>query len=317
VFSFSRAGSSGAAARHDSPGLRNALRVGRSIAQNATRFQHAAGVLRESLVMDAKTAWRATMQWGPFAARTVAYGTVSLTLGPLTRDRGASLWAMRRWCKSSARALSIEVQAEGLENVPRSGAFVYCANHQSIVDILVLGSVLSGDFKWAAKRSLMKIPFLGWHLALAGHVPVDRGAGSRAAAQVISRFEEVLRAGKPLLVFPEGTRSEDGLVRSFKNGGFYAAVRADVPVVPVALDGTYRLMKRGAIDTGDGHTMRVVRVKVGAPIHPTAGGRENKRVADLRDRTHASVMELFAAIGGTVPATPPADLPHPAAEARA
>jgi 1-acyl-sn-glycerol-3-phosphate acyltransferase len=297
--------------------LRNPLRVARSIAQNGTRFQHAAGVLRESLVMDAKTAWRATKQWGPFAARTVAYGTVSLTLGPLTRDRGASLWAMRHWCRSSARALSIDVQVEGLENVPRSGPFVYAANHQSIVDILVLGSVLTGDFKWAAKRSLMKIPFLGWHLALAGHVPVDRGAGSRAAAQVISRFEEVLRAGKPLLVFPEGTRSEDGLVRSFKNGGFYAAVRAEAPVVPVALDGTYRLMKRGAIDTGDGHTMRVVRVKVGAPIHPAAVGRENKRVPDLRCRTHAAVMELFASIGGTVPATPPADLPHAAAEARA
>lgn len=257
--------------------------------------------------MGIETAWRAAKQWVPFTARTVAYGTVSLTLGPLTRDRSASLWAMRRWCRSSARALSIDVVAEGVENVPR-GAFVYASNHQSILDILVLGAALPGDFKWAAKRSMMAVPFLGWHLKLAGHVPVDRRSGARAAAQVIARFEDVLRAGKPLLVFPEGTRSEDGLVRSFKNGGFYAACRADVPIVPVALEGTHRLMKRGAIDTGDGR-QRVVRVRVGAPIHPLRGAREAERVADLRDRSRAAVLDLFGSIGGVVPETTPADLP--------
>jgi 1-acyl-sn-glycerol-3-phosphate acyltransferase len=257
--------------------------------------------------MDVKTAWRATSQWVPFAMRTIAYGTVSLTLGPLTHDRRASLWAMRRWCQASALGLNIEVHPEHLDRVP-TGAFVYCSNHQSILDILVLGSILPGDFKWAAKRSLMKIPFLGWHLQLAGHVPVDRKKGSRAAAEVIARFEQVLREGKPLLVFPEGTRSEDGLVRSFKNGGFHAAVRAGVPIVPIALEGTYRLMKKHAIDTGDGHTMRHVRVRAGDPIHPDKVGREAKRVADLRDRTHAAVLELHRQIGGVVPEVRPADL---------
>jgi 1-acyl-sn-glycerol-3-phosphate acyltransferase len=187
-----------------------------------------------------------------------------------------------------------------MEHVPSSGPFVYCANHQSLLDILVLGAVLPGDYKWAAKRELMKIPFLGWHLRLAGHVPVDRGAGSRAAAEVIQRFEQVLRAGKPLLVFPEGTRSEDGIVRPFKNGGFYAAVRAGVPVVPVALDGTHRLMKKGAIDTGDGR-MRDVFVRAGAPIYPGAEGKETARVNDLRERTHAAVLDLHRAIGGAPP----------------
>jgi 1-acyl-sn-glycerol-3-phosphate acyltransferase len=249
--------------------------------------------------MDLKSAVRATRQWVPFGARTIAYGTVSLTLGPLTRDRSASLWAMRKWCQSSARGLWIEVEASGTENVP-AAPFVYCANHQSLLDILCLGAVLPGDFKWAAKRSLMKIPFLGWHLQLAGHVPVDRSAGSRSAAQVIARFEEVLKDGKPLLVFPEGTRSEDGIVRPFKNGGFYAAVRAGAPVVPVALDGTHRLMKKGAIDTGDG-TMRIVRVKVGAPLWAKKEGREGARVNDLRERTHAAILAMHAEIGGTPP----------------
>lgn len=255
--------------------------------------------------MDLRSALRVTRQWAPFVARTAAYGTVSLTLGPLTRDRSASLWAMRRWCQTSARALWIDVDAGGLENVP-PGPFVYCANHQSLLDILVLGAVLPGDFKWAAKRSLLKIPFLGWHLQLAGHVPVDRQAGSRTAAQVIGRFEEVLKGGKPLLVFPEGTRSEDGIVRPFKNGGFYAAIRAGVPVVPVALEGTHQLMKKGAIDSGDG-TMRRVRIRVGKPLYAKTEGREGPRVNDLRERTHLAVLELHRAAGGFVPA--PEDIP--------
>jgi 1-acyl-sn-glycerol-3-phosphate acyltransferase len=181
--------------------------------------------------MDARSLIHAASQWIPFAARTVAYGTVSLTLGPLTADHRASLWAMRNWSRSSARGLDIEVQPIDLHNVPPP-PFVYACNHQSLLDVLVLGGVLPHDFKWAAKRSLMKIPFLGWHLQLAGHVPVDRRSGSRAAAEVVRRFETVLEQGKPLLVFPEGTRSEDGIVRPFKNGGFYAAQRTLCPWCP-------------------------------------------------------------------------------------
>jgi 1-acyl-sn-glycerol-3-phosphate acyltransferase len=256
--------------------------------------------------MDLKSAVRAARQWVPFASRTIAFGTVSLTLGPLTRDHSASLWAMRRWCQSSARGLSMDVEASGLENVPEA-PFLYCSNHQSVLDILVLGSVLPGDFKWAAKRSLMNIPFLGWHLKLAGHVPVDRQAGTRSAAMVIAQFEEVLKSGKPLLVFPEGTRSEDGILRSFKSGGFYAAVRAEVPTVPVALEGTHRLMKKGEIDTGDGR-MRKVLVRVGAPIYPAREGREAQRVIELKERTHAAVRALHAELGGYVPEIAPPDL---------
>ncbi|MBK8940275.1 MAG: 1-acyl-sn-glycerol-3-phosphate acyltransferase [Polyangiaceae bacterium] len=120
---------------------------------------------------------------------------------------------------------------QGLENVPE-GAFASATNHQSIVDIIVLGSVLTGDYKWAAKRSLLRVPFLGWHLALAGHVPVDRGAGPKVAAQVISRFVTVLKQGKPWWIFPEGTRaprpagSSPSLRRVLRGGARWRADRA-------------------------------------------------------------------------------------------
>src|SRR5512139_2626014 len=112
--------------------------------------------------MQLRDAIRAARQWVPFTARTVGYGTISLTLGPLTKDHRASLWAMKRWCQSSARGLHIEVEVTGLENVPADGAYVYASNHQSLLDVLVLGAALPGDYKWAAKRELLNIPFLGW-----------------------------------------------------------------------------------------------------------------------------------------------------------
>lgn len=242
--------------------------------------------------------WRAAKQWVPFAAKTMLYGAVSITAGPATRDHAASLWAMRRWSQSSTRGLDLRVEVDGLDNVP-PGAFVYATNHQSIVDIIVLGGVLPGDYKWAAKRSLLRVPFLGWHLKLAGHVPVDRGSGAKTAAKVIERFVEVLRSGKPLLVFPEGTRTATGGLKPFKNGGFYAAVRAGVPVVPVALHGTFDLMKRGASDTGE-RNERIVKVRIGRPLTASANGKESAKVVDLRDRTFASVADLLSSIGGWV-----------------
>jgi len=224
---------------------------------------------------------------------------MSLALGPLTKDRRASLAAMQGWCKSSTRGLDIDVRVSGVENVPTSGAFVYCSNHQSIVDIIVLGSVLPHDYKWAAKRSLMKIPFLGWHLKLAGHVPVDRGGGPIVAGQVIARFQRVLADGKPLLVFPEGTRSDDGSLKPFKLGSFYAAARSGVPIVPVVVDGTFKLMKKGAFDTGDVEDLQV-HVSIGKPVPVIRKATERETVESLRDRTRASMAEMVLELGGSV-----------------
>lgn len=250
--------------------------------------------------MNFQEAVRAVRQWGPFIARTAGYGTISLVAGPLTPSHSASTWAMRAWCEKSAKALQIDIDAAGMENVPKDGAFVYASNHQSMLDILVLGAVLPGDYKWAAKRELMKVPFLGWHLQLAGHVPVDRGKGPKTVANVIKRFKAVLEAGKPLLIFPEGTRSATGVLKEFKTGGFVAAVKANKPVIPVMLDGTWRLMQNGSCVP---HCK--VYVRVGAPIMPKTEGRESARSEDLRARAYASVAEMLKSVGGKVPEEAP------------
>lgn len=241
--------------------------------------------------------WTAVRQWVPFVVRTVGYGMVSCFVGPFQKDHAASLWAMRRWCVTSAASLDIRIEVSGVENVPASGAFVYCSNHQSLVDILVLGSVLPGDYKWAAKRALMKIPFLGWHLRLAGHVPVDRGGGSQAAEAAIDRFVAVLEDGKPLLIFPEGTRTLDGRMKAFKPGAFRAALRGKSPIVPVALDGTFDMMSKGDVSTGERE--KIVRVRIGAPISLPSEGEEMTRVASLLEQTHGAIGRMFEGLRAT------------------
>lgn len=233
---------------------------------------------------------------GSFGLRTVGWAGVSLTLGPLSQGR-ASTWSARKWSASSAKGLRIDIHALGQENVPEGG-FVYTSNHESLVDILVLGAALPGDFKWAAKRSVLNVPFLGWHLRLAGHVPVDRNKGKDAALAVMAAFQSVLRRDKPLLVFPEGTRTADGKLKSFKNGAFQAAVSTGKPVVPVAIHGTYTLMSRDAVDTGTSETRedRLVTVQIGKPLYPNVELAEEDAVVDLRDRTRAAVVEMLRAL---------------------
>jgi 1-acyl-sn-glycerol-3-phosphate acyltransferase len=254
------------------------------------------GIFANSDEMTLNEVARWLSHWVPFGARTIAYGSISCALGPLTKKHGASAWCQRQWSKNSLEGIGVIGEVEGAHRVP-AGGVMYASNHQSLLDILVLGALLPGDLKWATKRSIMRVPFLGWHLALAGHVPVDRKAGSRAAAETIKRFRTVLEEGETLLVFPEGTRTPDGEVQPFKSGGFYAAVRANVPVVPVALDGTFFMMRKHASDSGDtyktGQTeKRTVRVCVGEPIKVPREGKEKDKVAFLREATQVAVTEM-------------------------
>jgi len=253
------------------------------------------GIFRKGGEMGWGQRGRWLKEWVPFGARTIGWGVLSITIGPLTRG-AASTWAAKRWSQSSAKSIHIYIEATGGENVPEGG-FVYASNHESLLDILVLGAALPGDFKWATKRSVMNIPFLGWHLRLAGHVPVDRNQGKSAAVAATEAFEGVLRNDKPLLVFPEGTRTENGKLRAFKNGAFQAAVMTGKPVLPVALSGTFTLMSRDEVDSGSGKSRedRLVTVQIGRPLYPSTELDEVEAVTDLRDRTRTAVIDMLAA----------------------
>lgn len=144
----------------------------------------------------------------------------------------------RRWAKGIMWFNPFwKFEVRGLKNINRNKHYVVVANHQSMLDILVLLAGLPLQFKFVAKRDLFMIPFIGWHMALAGYLSLERG-DKASTVKVLTAAKELVRSGMSLLIFPEGTRSVDGQIKGFKNGAFKLAREFEVEVLPVVIAGT-------------------------------------------------------------------------------
>jgi 1-acyl-sn-glycerol-3-phosphate acyltransferase len=163
------------------------------------------------------------------------------------------------WSRIHLAACGIRPVIHGRENLEVNGPCLYLANHQSTLDIWLTILVLPLPTRIVAKQQLFRIPVLGWALSAAGFIPIDRSNHTRALHSLRSAAKKV-RAGRPLLLFPEGTRSRDGTLRPFKKGAFHLALQAGVPVVPISLRGTYEALPP--------RTIRVRPGPVEVLIHP-------------------------------------------------
>jgi 1-acyl-sn-glycerol-3-phosphate acyltransferase len=179
------------------------------------------------------------------------------------------------WARSLLRLSRVKVRVEGLEKVATDKSYVFVSNHLSYMDTPVFLANIPVQFRFLAKRGLFQVPFLGWHLKRAGHIPVPRG-DARAAVKTMNIAAQMVRErGISLLIFPEGGRSRDGSLGEFKEGAAYIAIQAGVPLVPVALNGT-----REVLPFGSGHIQKGnVTMRIGAPI-PTdqASPRDRARL---------------------------------------
>jgi 1-acyl-sn-glycerol-3-phosphate acyltransferase len=216
---------------------------------------------------------------------TVVCGALSLA-GSIfdTGGRWQHLWA-RTWSWLILKTSGVRVKVKGLENVPRETA-IYCANHQSAMDIPILFVHLPVQFRFLAKRALFNIPFLGWHLYRSGHIPVDRGQ-PRKAFRSFDQAAERIRSGVPVVLFPEGTRSRDGALKPFKGGSFYLAIQARVPVVPITLNGTRHVHEPDTLHVRSGHTEMIIH----API--STAGLSSQDVDALSAQVHRCIASRF------------------------
>lgn len=226
--------------------------------------------------------------WIPFASRTAALGVASTLTGGFTGGR-SSQWCMRTWCAESCKQFRIKIDVQGLEKLEQVGPAVLVSNHASVTDILVLGSLIERDYRWVAKRSLFRLPFLGWHLHLSGHIPVDR---SRAGNQerLDADCKRAIDSGASVLIFPEGTRSVDGKLQPFRKGAFVIAAANQVPIVPIVIGGTENVMQKGdwtIAPTEDRH----VTVTFLDPI-PSASLGRSVDADTLKAQTYAAMSEL-------------------------
>jgi 1-acyl-sn-glycerol-3-phosphate acyltransferase len=178
---------------------------------------------------------------------------------------------------------------EGRENMPPAGTpFVMMCNHQSMIDIIVTWMVLPTGPRFVAKKVLLYVPLVGLFMWIMGMVPIDR-SNRHAAIAALRRAQDVIKKGRILAVFPEGTRTKDGRVQPFKKGVFVVAQKANAPIVPIALEGCATLVPR----TGWKPRPSALRVKVGEPIDARGLSRD-----ELMARVRSAVIDLNVAIGG-------------------
>ncbi len=179
-----------------------------------------------------------------------------------TFRRTGAMWVVRKlWAPTLLWAGGAKLIVTGLENVDPKQPMIFAANHQSTIDIPVLFCALPVDLRFVAKKSLQYVPFLGWYMWLSNFVFVDR-QNRHAALDSLRQAGQRIRSGLNIIMFPEGTRSENNEVLVFKKGPFALAMEAKVPIVPVAIEGSGVLMPKNSWNITPGP----IYVSIGPPL---------------------------------------------------
>lgn len=220
------------------------------------------------------------------AAATVSFGCVSLLTSVWDRSGRQQHAIARAWAGVMLRVSLSPVKLIGVDNLPTPRTAVYAANHLSYMDTPVLFAKLPFQFRILAKSGLWKVPFIGWHLRRSGQVAVDQ-TSARSSIVSLGAGVAALKAGLPLLIFPEGGRSATGATQSFLAGGAFMAIRAQVPLVPVTLVGTYQLLPI--------HTYhlrpRAVLAVIGEPI--STAGMTTRDADALTGRAFEAITQTY------------------------
>lgn len=180
---------------------------------------------------------------------------------------------LRVWAEKVVRAARIDLEVRGREHVPRGEACVVMANHQSFYDIPAVLLAVDGRMTFVAKKELFRVPVFGRAMETAGIVRVDRGDRAQAVASLHGAVTQ-LRRGRHIYIAPEGTRSPTGELGPFKSGGFRMALEAGARILPVAIDGTRRVLPARALVVRTGQK---VVVTVQPPIDPKEYGVERRK----------------------------------------
>lgn len=217
---------------------------------------------------------------------TVVFGLVSIPASFLG-DRERILHSFARgWSWMIMKTIFSPVRARGLDKIDTTRTHVYAVNHASALDIPVLYVYLPFQFRIAFKKELLSYPIVGWHLKRSGQICIDQQNPAASIGSIRSALKG-LKAGMPLVIYPEGGRSPDGQIKPFLPGAFFLAIKAQVDIIPVALVGTFELLPMNTYHIKS----RTLEMRVGEPISTT--GLTGHDMQALSDKVQKAVCDLF------------------------
>lgn len=223
----------------------------------------------------------------PFFLFTLAMAFVVTVLSLVRRDSPVIERIIRLWSRLFLSTAPVKLEVSGAEHVDPGGQYVFVANHLSNFDIPVMFLAAPVPIRYLAKKELYKIPLVAQAMNGIGIIKTDRQAHAGGHALINQGVAEAKRRGHSLIIFPEGTRSDEGVLAPFKKGAFRIAIANELPVVPVTIHGTWEAWPPGSKVVYPGHA----RVVIHEPI-PTKD-LELTQIGELRDRAYAAVASAL------------------------
>ncbi len=228
----------------------------------------------KSLIIKSITTLNLVMVWGFvfLIIITPASFIIAVLASVFVRHGNGVHWVARHYSRIVIRLSFSSIQVEGLENITPGKHYIFAANHNSIFDILVLMAFLPVQFRWLAKDNLFSMPIYGWSMSMAGYIPINR-SNAREGVRSLKKAAVIISGGVSVIIFPEGTRSKDGLIQDFKRGGFTLATKAGLPIIPISISGTHHVMPTKSFKVTPGP----IKLVVGRPIPVLGKDRAEQR----------------------------------------
>ncbi len=200
------------------------------------------------------------------AAATMIFGGLIILTAPFDRSKRFIGWHSRLWARWILWSTGLPITIRGKELLQKGQQYIYMSNHASVLDIPLALASLPGTVVFMAKKSLFYIFFFGWSMRAAGYIAVDRSNVFKARRSMDRALKALQAKAISLILYPEGTRTDDGRLLPFKRGVFHIALRSRLPLVPVAVRGSFEAMPPGAMSL----TPTPIQVTIGQPIETKA-----------------------------------------------
>ena len=189
------------------------------------------------------------------------------------------------WSKLFCVISLVKVEVKGREKIKDNESYIFVANHQGAYDIFLIYGYLNHNFKWVLKHTLRKVPMVGKACEAAKHIFVDR-TNPKGIKRTIEEAKNTLKDGMSVVVFPEGTRSSDGKIKKFKRGAFQLAVDLNMPVVPMTINGSYKILSKSSFFVNPGK----LTLTIHEPIMPPAEGFDMDTIVEESYQKVASAL---------------------------